>query len=771
MDGMDDIVQEFLVESYENLDQLDQDLVALEAAPGSRDLLGSVFRTIHTIKGTSGFLGLSRLEAVTHVGENLLARLRDGQMEMTQPVADALLAMVDVVRALLAAIEADGTEGEVRVDAVVAQVSLLLATPPAAALEGPDPAAGEESAVEDATADLAAPAQGEVPHDPTIVPPARAAEGGTATPPSPRTVTPTPAASQPAAPTPAEEGHKRSAADNSVRVDVDLLDSLMRLVGELVLSRNQILASAASHRDSDATAAAQHLNVITTELQEGVLKTRMQTIDRLWSKLPRMVRDLSAQVGKQVQLELTGGETELDRGLLDAVKDPLTHLVRNALDHGLETSDERVAAGKNPAGTLTVSAFHEGGQVVVQVRDDGRGIDAAKVAAKALERGLRTRDELDRLSPAETIDLIFTPGFSTAAAVTNVSGRGVGMDVVRTNIEAIGGTVEMTSTPGEGTTCRLRIPLTLAIMPALTVVADGDRYALPQTNLLELVSLATPAAAAALDDIGGAPVYRLRGDLLPLVDLRTVLALPPLTHTDPAAHPVLAVLTADQQRFGLVVDKVLATEEIVVKPLSPHLKGLGTYSGATILGDGNVALLLDVQGILRRALGTEAIATAATAATVETSAASTTSQMLVATVGNHRRVAVPLSMVTRLETFPTTAVEGIGARTVVQYRGDILPLLRLDGYLGEPAVPDTGEVLALVYTSSGRSVAIAVTEVVDIVDMDENVISDLSDSALLGSAVIAGRVTELLDVRAAITAADPDFFTAQPTAVISGEAS
>jgi two-component system chemotaxis sensor kinase CheA len=760
-DGMDEIVQEFLVESYENLDQLDQDLVALEADPISRDLLSSIFRTIHTIKGTSGFLAFNRLEAVTHVGENLLARLRDGQMTMTPVAADALLAMVDVVRALLSQIEKDGTEGAVRVDTVVTTVSALLepATPAAA-----QPDAAENSvapgpeAAETIDVPVPAVAPAEAQSEPVTVPvtepvsvpvvePLATAEPLGAAP-----------AAAPAATPDGPEQTKRAASETSVRVDVDLLDSLMRLVGELVLSRNQILAS--STRDGDTLAATQHLNVITTELQEGILKTRMQTIDRLWSKLPRMVRDLSAQVGKQVHLEMTGGDTELDRSLLEAVKDPLTHLVRNALDHGLETAPERTTAGKPAVGTLTVSATHEGGQVVVEVRDDGRGIDHTKIAAKALERGLRTREELDRLTTGETLDLIFLPGFSTAAAVTNVSGRGVGMDVVRTNIEAIGGTVEMSSSPGSGTTCRLRIPLTLAIMPALTVTADGDRYALPQANLLELVSLSTPAAAAALDDIGGAPVYRLRGDLLPLVDLRTVLDLPPLA-ADDTEHPVLAVLTADQQRFGLVVDKVHATEEIVVKPISGHLKALGVYSGATILGDGNVALLLDAAGIARRTLGADS---AALTATTESPAAVATSQMLVVAVGDSRRVAVPLSMVTRLETFPAAAVETLGNRTVVQYREDILPLLSLASYLRHQPRPrgPEADVLALVYSSHGRSVAIAVDEVIDIVDMDENAISDLSDNGLLGSAVIAGHVTELLDVRAAITTADPDFYTAAP---------
>lgn len=743
MDDMDEIVQEFLIESRENLTQLDQDLVHLEADPGSRDLLGSVFRTIHTIKGTSGFLALPRLEALTHAGENLLARLRDGEMTMTPPVADVLLAMVDKVGELLTHIEDHGTEGNVEVDPTVAAITAILE---GTTVETPvvEPVVDEAAALE-AVLESLAPA--------VSTPPALSSQPETS-PPVVEAVVETPV--EPENPTAAVEvvkdPHKRTVSDSSVRVDVDLLDSLMRLVGELVLSRNQIVAHANTHRDTDAISASQRLNLITTELQEGVLKTRMQTIDRLWSKLPRIVRDLGAQVGKQVELEMTGGDTELDRSLLEAVKDPLTHLVRNAVDHGIENPTDRAAAGKPAAGRLMLSAFHEGGQVVVEVRDDGAGINPDRVAAKALERGLRTPEEIDHLTPAEVLQLIFTPGFSTAAAVTNVSGRGVGMDVVRTNIEAIGGTVEMDSVPGQGTTCRLRIPLTLAILPALTIECSGDRYALPQVNLLELVSL-TGENSTHIDTINGAPVYRLRGDLLPLVDLAEVLAT--ATPDTLATQRVLSVLSADHRRFGLIVDRVLSTEEIVVKPLSSHLTALGVYSGATILGDGGVALLLDVAAIARRSLGTETTGCHDRRATVV--AEHEIEQVLLAGVGT-RQVAVPLAFVTRIEQIASTTIEVVGSREVLQYRGDILPLLRLDTWLGVHGTRTVDDLLVLVYTSGLRSVAIAVDEVLDIVALDIDTSSELSDRGLIGSAAIAGKVTELLDVRAAILAADPHFF-------------
>ncbi len=704
MEEMDEIVQEFLVESHENLDQLDRDLVDLEQHPGSRELLASIFRTIHTIKGTSGFLAFGNLEVVTHVGENLLARLRDGRMSMTPATTDVLLEMVDTVRELLAAIEADGTEGAVAVAGVVDRITAVLdgGQPPAEPVAQPAEVPAEPSAGEDTTS-------------------------------------------------------RRTVADASIRVDVEVLDSLMRLVGELVLARNQIVRQAAGSQDQDLVRSSQRLNLIASELQEGVMKTRMQPVDHLWSKLPRVVRDLGAQCGKHVRLAMVGRETELDRTLLEAVKDPLTHLVRNAVDHGLEPPEARREAGKPEEGVLTLRAYHEGGQVVVEVCDDGAGIDAARVAAKAVDKGLRTTAQIGQMSPADLLQLVFLPGFSTASAVTNVSGRGVGMDVVKTNIESIGGTIEVESTMGRGTTCRLRIPLTLAIVPALTVECAGDRYAIPQVSLLELVALDADRAANAVEDVNGAPVYRLRGSLLPLVHLADVLGVDS-DRSD--GHVLIAVLQADGKRFGLVIDRVLSTEEIVVKPLATRLKALGTYSGATILGDGRVALILDVQALARNALSGEVLDRQA----AEQGHAGTTGgeqdRVLVAGIGAGRQVAIPLSSVTRLEHIPAARVEHVGSREAVQYRGAILPLLRLDRHLGSVTEREGDDLVVVVSSAEGRSVAIVVDEIVDIVEGEAQVHSDLDDHGLLCSAVIRDKIVELLDVRAAILAADPRFYTA-----------
>jgi two-component system chemotaxis sensor kinase CheA len=840
VEDMDEIVREFLVESYENLDQLDQDLVALEGAPDSRELLSSVFRTIHTIKGTSGFLAFGLLERVAHAGENLLVELRDGRRSMDQPTADVLLLMVDTIRAILGTIETSGTEGDVDVDVVIEQIRTVLEGRNAAAavpvaeepVAAPVPAAVvSEVAVEvpaigavataparkvgarKAAAGAAAPAAkapraakapkaakvqkavvGAVPAEhaasavvavsespaPAHLPvPSAPAPSGVVPAPQPAPVaeslpvaTPVatrkpaaveppaaavPAAAKAPAAEPASDGPGlRTAAETSIRVDVELLDALMRQVGELVLARNQISRLADGNVDLDLVRSAQRLNLIASELQEGVMKTRMQPIDHVWSKMPRIVRDLAAVCARQVRLEMVGKETELDRTLLEAVKDPLTHLVRNAIDHGIEAPENRVAAGKQASGVLTLRAYHAGGQVVVEVTDDGKGIDPEKVSAKAVERGLRTAEQVAQMSAQDLLQMLFLPGFSTAEAVTNVSGRGVGMDVVRTKIEAIGGTVEVESVVGRGTTWRLRIPLTLAIMPALTVESAGELYAIPQVSLLELVALDGQKAGGAIEYVNSAPVYRLRGTLLPLVDLRDVLEFG--GERDADTPTVIAVLQADTQRFGLVLDRVLNTEEIVVKPLSARLKAIGTYAGATLLGDGRVSLILDVQAIARRTLSDKSLETGWEQSAAKAERAADAEQVLVAGIGGGRRVAIPLSAVTRLERLKRDVIEHVGGREVVQYRGAIVPLVRLERLLGGYSDSAPEELLVVVYTRGARSVAIVVEEIVDIVEDDFAQHSQIDDHGLVGSVVLKERVTELLDVRQAVMAADPSFF-------------
>ncbi|HEY1133137.1 MAG TPA: chemotaxis protein CheW [Nocardioides sp.] len=722
MDDDAEIIAEFLVESHENLDQLDRDLVELERQPGSRDLLSSIFRTIHTIKGTSGFLALHRLEALTHVGENLLSRLRDGEMTMTPDTTGVLLRMVDTVRALLDVVERTATDvgddpDDIDVDGVVADLRDVLEgrAPAAAAAPTPAPDRVPEPAPEPAPE----------PH------PVAQAE------PAPYDETPTDPA----------EGQRR-AVDATVRVDVDLLDNLVQLVGELVLTRNQILQKTDAHADVELGRAAQRLDLVASELQENVMKTRMQPIGQVWAKLPRVVRDLAHQLGREVELEMEGHDTELDRSLLEALKDPLTHLVRNALDHGIEPPETRLARGKERVGRLRLKAYHESGQVVVEITDDGAGIDPRRIGDVAVARGVVTREAAARLDGRDLLDLIFRPGFSTAAAVTNVSGRGVGMDVVRTNIERIGGTVDLASEPGIGTTFRVRIPLTLAIIPALVVGEGGERYAIPQANLVELVRI----EARDLEVLAGAPVMRLRGRLLPLVSLAEVLGSPDAEPAEETDARLVVVLQADDVRFGLCVGDIHDTQEIVVKPIGRQLKAMAMYAGATIMGDGRVALILDVMGLAR----SRGIDQTVQLAVEQRAVVEERVTLLVVQVAGDRRAALPLTDVARLEEFPSAVLEHAGTTEVVQYRDGILPLVRLAALVGLPSGPPAEQVAVVVHeTPDGQRVGIVIDRVLDIVETTATRTDVGRRPGVLGSTVVDGHVTELVDTDAVVARALP----------------
>jgi two-component system chemotaxis sensor kinase CheA len=772
VEELGEIVGEFLLESHENLDQLDQDLIELEQQPQSRELISRIFRTIHTIKGTSGFLAFSRLESLTHAGESLLSRLRDGVQAVTPETITTLLEMIDGVRALLATIEQTNAEGDVDINPIVTTIHAQM-TDEAAAVAfpvGPDggtaeapvplaetPARPAPEPVEDQrrplgemlveqgaadSGDVSSALQRQLDGDERKLGTILLDEGKTA---------PTAVAEALQAQAP-----KRSVADSAIRVDVDLLDGLMNLVGELVLARNQLVRGVMESGDTSLLRSAQRLGMITSELQEGIMKTRMQPIDHIWSKLPRVVRDLSNGLGKQVNLVMEGKETELDRSLLEAVKDPLTHLVRNAVDHGVEDTQTRIAAGKTPEGTLTLRAYHEGGHVTVEVADDGAGLDVDRIAAKAVENGLARQDQVAAMDRREIMALVFQPGFSTAKTVTNVSGRGVGMDVVKTNIERIGGAVDVDSTPGQGTVWRLTIPLTLAIIQALTVDCGEQRYVVPQVSVLELVYI--DGQSTKVEYASGAPVYRLRGKLLPLVRLDRTLGLE--VGGDQSVY--IVVLQADGRRFGLVVDRVLNTEEVVVKAINSRFKDIGLYAGATILGDGKVGLILDVQSLARRSHLTAAGENQRESITgsSRTSGSTGSGERLLVTAVGERRVAIPLDTVTRLEEFPRDRIEQAGSREVVQYRGKILPLVRLANLLGVYGEDDGRDTVnVVVYSEGDRSVALVVDRIVDIAEDAVTARREVEEDGLVGTAVIQQRVTELLDVRRAILVADPNFYT------------
>jgi len=765
MNDSDDIVKEFLVESYENLDRLDRDLITLEKSPNDREVLGSIFRTIHTIKGTSGFLDFDKLGAVAHVGENLLGQLRDGELRLNLEITTALLATVDAVRQMLSSIEATGAEGERDDRALIARLTMLQQQQVSEAPAAPEGAAAAELMDRAAAArelKEAAVAAGKTQSMPA--PPIETAAEPASPASAPRVPPDGAGQSRQAQPAPAPNAHGQSASDRTIRLDVALLDQLMNLVGELVLARNQILQFANRTEESGLLATSQRLNLITSELQEGVMKTRMQPIGNIWNKLPRTVRDLALDCGKRVRVEMEGEETELDKTLIEAIKDPLTHLVRNSVDHGIERPEVRQAAGKPPEGRLSLRAFHEGGQVNIEISDDGAGLDQERIRHKAVEKKLISAEQAARMSDREIVNLVFLPGFSTVETVTNVSGRGVGMDVVKTHIERIGGTVDLQSKRGQGVLVRMKIPLTLAIIPALIVSSGGDRYAVPQVNLLELVGLDGEQARKGIEFIHGSPVYRLRGRLLPLVHLANVLQAPALTASGSPAvssgRVNIVVLEADGRHFGLVVDEINDTEEIVVKPLSKHLKTISVYAGATIMGDGKVALILDVLGLAQCSKilveGRERLQEDDGEATSE--AASGRQKLVLFTGPAGARMAVPLQLLARLENIPGAEVERSGNQWVTQYRGQILPLIRVSHALEERRhlppgedllpLPTTAMLQVLVLESEQHSFGLVVNEIIDIVESNLQPQSPATRSGVLHSSVIAERVTELLDVPA-----------------------
>lgn len=749
---MDDIVKEFLVESYEGLDQLERDLVSLEQRPKDKDLLGSIFRCIHSIKGTCGFLGFAKLESVAHAGESLLSLMRDGSLVLNAELASALLAVVDAVREILTAIEAGGKEGEGDYGPLIERLEQLKdggkgQQSEAAAAELPSEAEemSEPPSAADGSAVAASVSADELPQPPADV-------GDDVSPGVP------PNGGQEAQ----SQARTSSVSDNNIRVEVGLLDKLMNLVGELVLARNQVLQFSATQEDSGFVATTQRLNLITTELQEGVMKTRMQPIGNVWSKFPRVVRDLARASGKLVRIQMEGKETEIDKTLIEAIRDPLTHVIRNAVDHGIELPEERAKRGKKGEGRLLLRAFHEGGQVNIEISDDGAGLDPEKIKDQAVKGGLITREQSLQMSPREVVNIIFKAGFSTAERVTNVSGRGVGMDVVKTNIERIGGTVEIQSRLGEGTTVKIKIPLTLAIIPALTITCGGDRYAIPQVSLVELVRLEGDRAQEAIDKIHGAPVYKLRGDLLPLLYLDRELGVAEDGATEDGARVVnIVVLHADGRQFGLVVEGVSDTEEIVVKPLSKQLKGIPVFAGATVMGDGSVALILDVPGLAQNAHVVSERGEQMDQVAAGRGHADNVLSLLLFQVGKAGRMAMPLIQVARLEEFAASSIEKAGDREVVQYRGEIMPLIRLaDVFEAETDADAADDLQVVVYTQNDRSVGLVVERILDIVEEQIAVQRAASRHGLIESVVVQGKVTDMLDIESVIRKVDPSFLDA-----------
>jgi two-component system chemotaxis sensor kinase CheA len=742
---MDELLRDFLTETNESIEVVDVELVRFEHDPNNAKILDNVFRLVHTIKGTCGFLGLPRLEALTHAAEALMGNFRDGA-SVTSDAVTLILATIDRIKMLLDRLERNQAEEPGDDGDLITQLTRLAAaahggapksagpTPPAPALPAPAVAA---------------------PIRPTLAEPPRPGRDlgaelasvpvAAATAAAPKSITPAPAGGgrdEDAASRDDDRSIDRI-ANKSIRVHVDTLEHLMTMVSELVLTRNQLLEIVRRHEDSEFKAPLQRLSNVTAELQEGVMKTRMQQIGVAWQKLPRIVRDLSTDLGKAIELELHGAETELDRQVLELIKDPLIHMVRNSADHGLEMPAARRAAGKPEKGTIRLSARHEGGHIVIEISDDGAGLSTERIKAAAIARGLASEAQIEKMTEAQIQRFIFEPGFSTAPKITSVSGRGIGMDVVRANIDEIGGTIDVKSVLGRGTRFSIKIPLTLAIVSALIVESAGDRFAIPQLAVVELVRVRSNSEHR-IEHIKDAAVLRLRNKLLPLVHLKVLLKIDEGADCQ-AENGFIVVTQVGSQTFGIVVDAVFHTEEIVVKPMSSKLRHIPLFAGNTILGDGSVIMIIEPNGIAQ-SVGNVAVGRDGATAEQEADRQDSDSgieSMLVFRAGSPQPRAVLLSLVTRLEEIDVGKIETSNGRSLVQYRGQLMPLIPVND---DVRIKSTGKQPLLVFSDEGRSMALVVDEIVDIVEQRLDIELVSQRPGVLGSALIRGQATEVIDI-------------------------
>jgi two-component system chemotaxis sensor kinase CheA len=936
----DDILKDFIDESFEHLADIEGDLLAIEqnGADIDLDLVNKVYRAAHSIKGGAGFMDLEVIKELTHEMENILGKIRSCELVPGSEIVGALLSAADTLKALLSDIgnsnkadisrhlgelraitddkssvsakphkeatvihvtpaetaaaqplreqdvialarrtgknvyqinidivkdielkqmslshfieEALSTgdilkssievtaapkglrNGEKRTDSLILHIvyatildpgdvnmvfnlddSQIVFLPedrdvgsPGGDFNAPPNlvAAYAEPTVADNASEPAIPSDLVIPEEePAVIP---QSAGETTLPPG-KLEKPDRPTSGPATPT---------GGENTVRVQVNMLEKLMNLAGELVLSRNQLLQSISSHDSRLIEMGGQRMDRITSSLQEAIMLTRMQPVGIVFNKFPRVVRDLSQKLGKEVELLIEGKEVELDKTIIEAINDPLTHLIRNSVDHGIELPAERAKAGKPPGGRIELRAFHAAGQVNIEVRDDGRGLYPDKLVASAISKGIITEQQARLMSENEKMNLIFLPGFSTAQKVSDVSGRGVGMDVVKTNIEKIGGHVLIDSQPGIGTNIQIRLPLTLAIIPCQIVVVMEERFAIPQVNLLELIRITPDKLKERIEIIGNSEVLRLRDELLPLVRLADVIGIE-RKYLDPACRETtgdrrtmiadrrsrrlagddfeecegesptgespsrvkagrqaserryhagsslnIAVVTSATMKYGLIVDRLLDAEEIVVKPLSRHLKGYKGYAGATIMGDGRVSLILDVTGLAQMAqlnfvarserTGEEAMARARSQGDIQS--------LLLFHSAPGEQFAVPLGLVQRIEKIKNTQIETIGGRRVMQYKGESLPLFSLDEAAKVAPIPDIADLIVIVFFISGREIGLLATAPIDAVEL-RVAFDDLimKQTGIMGSAIIADHTTLLADIYGLMQAIVPDWFS------------
>jgi two-component system chemotaxis sensor kinase CheA len=758
---MDEALKEFLIECQENLSRMDLELLQLEKSTDP-ELVKSIFRVMHTIKGSAGFLGLSKLEKLTHAAENLLSKIRDGSLQATTIITSALLAAIDGTRAILSSLESNQNEGNSDSEAIIKALNDCTKAP---ASVGNAPVAKTPAPeIKPNPAPVIAPTL-VFPNPAPVIAPTMVfpRDAGTSFSDAVKPATPLTSVIEKAPDTVSvikekiEEPHREVASalsDSSVRIPVDVLDKLMSLASELVLSRNQLLQCSTRLNDSLLQVASRQFNLVTSELQEALMKTRMQPISNVWNKFPRMVREVAFKLGKQINLQMQGAETELDKTLIEAIKDPLTHLVRNSIDHGIESPEGRARANKKPEGTLLLRAYHESGRVNVVISDDGKGIDLNRVKAKALEKQLLSSDQLSQMGDNSVLQLIFLPGFSTAEKITSVSGRGVGMDVVKNNIEKIGGMIDIQSELNKGTTIHLRIPLTLAIIKALSITAAGQSFTIPQTHITELLRVKDDSKIGGIEYVHETPVFRFRGKLIPLINLAELLQIKGKSETQSKPNH-LVILQAEDRQFGLLVDSVKDTNEIVVKPLPSRLKGVGCFAGVTIMGDGLVQLILDVSGVARlgrvlpkiRDLGIKDLSAQDE---IKADNQSAGEGLLLVSAGGESQIAIPLEQVVRLEEFRPHQLEKTGEMHLVQYREGIMPIYNLGNILGIKGgveIQDkTRKIQVVVHNYAGKYVGLAVEKILDTVYESIKINGESTGQGIKKTGVVSGKITEFVDL-------------------------
>jgi two-component system chemotaxis sensor kinase CheA len=807
----DEILQGFIEESLEHLADIETDLLAIEKAGANIDenLVNKVFRAAHSIKGGAGFMGLTVIQELSHAMENILGMIRSKKLVPNPEIVNVLLQGSDKLEFMINNIqtsnEEDISEHLIPLNAIADVNNVPVASPPPPTV--PEPVTTEAVIQEAPVIVQDTPGQQEA--SAPVVPPPEPISYSPSPPSTPIPVTPSPMETS-SGPT--------MKADTSLRVHVSLLDSLMTLAGELVLSRNQLLQTISTNDLRNAEAVGQRIDLITSELQEAIMLTRMQPIGNVFSKFPRVVRDLSKQLNKTIDLTIVGNEVELDKTIIESINDPLTHLIRNSVDHGVEMPAERKRLGKSEKGLIILKAYHEAGQVVIQISDDGKGLDGEALAASAISKGLISAEQAQIMSDKERINIIFLPGFSMAKKVTDVSGRGVGMDVVKTNLDKLGGQVEIASEVGKGTTISIKLPLTLAIIPCQIITTSNERYAIPQVNLEELLRIPANQVKNRVEKVGNAEVVRLRGNLLPLIRLSDVIEAErsywdseedeqkadrresiadrrgkhsPLFKKNGESvdeeHKIdsdnrassdrrystasalnIVVVSTNSMKYGLIVDRLQDSEEIVIKPLGRHLQHCKGYAGATIMGDGRIALILDVTNLARMAHltsidGTDRANEVALAAEELIRTQKDRQALLIFRSSEHEQFAVPLNQVERIEKIKRSEIENMGGKRVMQYRGGSLALFTVDDISKVQPIVDHDNLLVIVFNLCSKPIGLLAIGPVDAVEISSEIDGlTLKQSGIMGSIIIDGKTTMLIDIFEIVQTLFPDWFAEKP---------